>query len=123
MQRKCIDLEKEIRGLLKVFRVKLPLRLSRGAFDVAVRDTIESDPALSHALRVLDCRGRSPSQAPKSRPRSKASPSPMAAMAVEMIDPTPGTVMSSRQLRSSCATLSISPVRVSIRSSSQSQSS
>ena len=50
MQRKCIDLENEIRGLLKVFGVKLPLRLSRGAFDAAVRDTIESDPDLSHAL-------------------------------------------------------------------------
>ena len=50
IQRKCIDLENEIRGLLKVFGVKLPLRLSRGAFDAAVRDTIESDPNLSHAL-------------------------------------------------------------------------
>ena len=50
MQRKCIDLENEIRGLLKVFGVKLPLRLSRGAFDVAVRETIESDPALRYAL-------------------------------------------------------------------------
>lgn len=50
MQRKCIDLENEIRGLLKVFGVKLPMRLSRGAFDVAVRDNIEGDPALSHAL-------------------------------------------------------------------------
>lgn len=38
MQRKCIDLENEIRGLLKIFGVKLPMRLSRGAFDVAVRD-------------------------------------------------------------------------------------
>ena len=50
MQRKCIDLENEIRGLLRVFGVILPLRLSRGAFDVAVRETIETDPALSHAL-------------------------------------------------------------------------
>lgn len=50
LQRKCIDLENEIRGLLKVFGVKLPMRLSRGAFEVAVRDTIESDPALSRAL-------------------------------------------------------------------------
>jgi transposase len=50
MQRKCIDLENEIRGLLKVFGVKLPMRLSRGAFDTAVRGAIESDPALSHAL-------------------------------------------------------------------------
>jgi hypothetical protein len=37
MQRKCIGLENEIRGLLKVFGVKLPLRLSRGGFDIAVR--------------------------------------------------------------------------------------
>jgi len=50
MQRKCIDLENEIRGVLKVFGVKLPMRLSRGAFEMAVRDTIEADPALSHAL-------------------------------------------------------------------------
>ncbi|WP_374275851.1 IS110 family transposase [Brevundimonas sp.] len=50
MQRKCIDLENEIRGLLKVFGVKLPMRLSRGAFNVAVRDTIKSEPALSRAL-------------------------------------------------------------------------
>lgn len=53
MQRKCIDLENEIRGLLKVFGVKLPMRLSRGAFDVAVRDTIESDPGLSRALMPM----------------------------------------------------------------------
>ena len=58
MQRKCIDLENEIRGLLKVFGVKLPMRLSRGAFDDAVRNTIESDPALSHALLpMLQARG------------------------------------------------------------------
>ena len=50
IQRKCIDLENEVRGLLRIFGVVLPLRLSRGAFDTAVRDTIESDPALSHAL-------------------------------------------------------------------------
>lgn len=39
MQRKCLDLENEIRGLLKVFGVKLPIRLRGGAFEVAVRDT------------------------------------------------------------------------------------
>lgn len=50
MQRKCIDLENEIRGLLRIFGVVLPLRLSRGAFDAAVRETIETDPALNHAL-------------------------------------------------------------------------
>jgi len=53
MQRKCIDLENEIRGLLKVFGVKLPRRLYHGAFDGAVRETIESDPPLSHALSPL----------------------------------------------------------------------
>ena len=58
MQRKCIELENEIRGLLKVFGVKLPLRLSRGAFDTAVRDTIESYADLSHALLpMLEVRG------------------------------------------------------------------
>lgn len=50
MQRKCIDLENEIRGVLKAFGVKLPMRLSRGAFDRAVRDIISGDPGLSHAL-------------------------------------------------------------------------
>ncbi len=45
-------------SLLKVFGVKLPLRLSRGAFDAAVRDIIESDPNLSHALLpMLEARG------------------------------------------------------------------
>jgi transposase len=53
MQRKCIDLVNEIRGLLKVFGVKLPMRLSHGAFDLAVRDTIETDPGLDHALLPL----------------------------------------------------------------------
>ena len=47
---KCIDLENEIPGLLKIFGVKLPLRLSRGAYDRAVRETIGSAPALSLAL-------------------------------------------------------------------------
>jgi transposase len=50
---KCIDLENEIRGLFKVFGIKLPPRLGHGSFDSAVRDTIESDQALSHALLPL----------------------------------------------------------------------
>jgi hypothetical protein len=41
---------------------------------------------------VLCCRGTRPSQAAKSRPRSKASPVPIAAtMAVEISGPIPGT--------------------------------
>lgn len=40
MQRKCLDLEDEIRGLLKVFGVKLPIRLGGGAFDEAIRGAL-----------------------------------------------------------------------------------
>lgn len=50
---KCIDLENEIRGLFKVFGIKLPTKLGHGAFDRAVRQIIESDPALAHALLPL----------------------------------------------------------------------
>jgi transposase len=54
---KCIDLENEIRGLFKVFGIKLPPRLGHGSFDAHVRETIESDPSLSHALLpMLDVR-------------------------------------------------------------------
>jgi hypothetical protein len=48
MRRKCIDLEDEIRGLLKISGVKLPVRLSRGASDVAVRD-----PGIAGRFRKL----------------------------------------------------------------------
>jgi transposase len=54
---KCVDLENEIRGLFKVFGIKLPSKLGHGAFDRAVRETIETDPALTHALLpLLDAR-------------------------------------------------------------------
>jgi transposase len=54
---KCIDLENEIRGLFKVFGIKLPPRLGHGAFDAQVRDIIEADETLSHALLpMLDAR-------------------------------------------------------------------
>ncbi len=57
VMRKYLDLENEIRGLLKVFGVKLAAHLCRGAFDGAVRETIENDPALSYALLpMLDAR-------------------------------------------------------------------
>jgi hypothetical protein len=50
---------------------------------------------------VLYCRGTSPSQAPKSRPRSKASPVPIAATtAVAIRGPTPGTLINRRLLPS-----------------------
>ena len=50
---KCIDLENEIRGLFKIFGIKLPPRLGHGSFDGTVRETIEADEALSHALLPL----------------------------------------------------------------------
>jgi len=39
---KCIDLENEVRGLFKVFGIKLPPKLGHGAFDKTVRATIEA---------------------------------------------------------------------------------
>src|SRR6516165_3378962 len=73
---------------------------------------------------VLYCRGTSPNQAAKSRPRSKASSLPIAAtMAVEISGPTPGTLINCRHLASDRLRISISPVTVSIRSSRQHQSS
>jgi transposase len=50
---KCIDLEQEIRGLFKVFGIKLPPKLGHGAFDGAVRDIIETDATFSHCLLPL----------------------------------------------------------------------
>jgi transposase len=54
---KCVDLENEVRGLFKVFGIKLPPKLGHGAFDVTVRAPIDEDSALSHALLpLLDAR-------------------------------------------------------------------
>ncbi len=54
---KCVDLENEVRGLFKVFGIKLPPKLGHGAFDPKVRPVIETDEMLSHALLpLLDAR-------------------------------------------------------------------
>jgi transposase len=54
---KCVDLENEVRGLFKIFGIKLPPKLGHGAYDIAVRDIIETDKTLSHALLpLLDAR-------------------------------------------------------------------
>jgi len=54
---KCIDLENEVRGLLKIFGVKLPPRVYHGAFDGEARKAIEGDAALTDALvPMLDAR-------------------------------------------------------------------
>ncbi|MCP4299176.1 MAG: IS110 family transposase [Gammaproteobacteria bacterium] len=50
---KCLDLENEVRGLFKVFGIKLPPKLGHGPFDVTVRDIIEADENLSLALLPL----------------------------------------------------------------------
>ncbi len=56
--RKCIDLENELRGLLRIFGIKLPSKVSHGAFDEVVRKPIEANPALTRALiPMLDLRG------------------------------------------------------------------
>ena len=54
---KCIDLEQEIRGLFKVFGIKLPPKLGHGSFDPKIRPLIEADEALSQSLLpMLDAR-------------------------------------------------------------------
>jgi len=50
---KCVDLENEVRGLFKIFGLKLPPKLGHGAFDVTVRAIIETDENLSLALLPL----------------------------------------------------------------------
>ena len=51
--KKCIDLENEVRGLFKVFGIKLPASLGHGPFDARVRAPIEKDPDLAEALLPL----------------------------------------------------------------------
>jgi len=54
---KCIDLEQEIRGIFKIYGIKLPPRLGHGAFDPKVRPIIEADEVFSLSLLpVLDAR-------------------------------------------------------------------
>jgi transposase len=54
---KCIDLENEIRGIFKVFGIKLPPRLGHGSFDPKVRPLVEADETLSQSLLpMLDAR-------------------------------------------------------------------
>ena len=54
---KTIDLANEVRGLLKIFGIRLPKCLKHGSFDSAVRPMIEVDDVLAHALLpLLDAR-------------------------------------------------------------------
>lgn len=47
---KCVDLENELRGLLRVFGIRLASKVPHGAFDAAVHPLIKSDPMLARAL-------------------------------------------------------------------------
>ena len=54
---KCVDLENELRGLLRVFGIRLAPRVGHGAFDAQVRQTFADDEMLSCALvPLLDAR-------------------------------------------------------------------
>lgn len=54
---KCIDLANEVRGLLKVYGIRLPERVKHTRFDAIVRPLIEVHPDLSLALvPLLDAR-------------------------------------------------------------------
>jgi transposase len=54
---KCIDLENELRGLLKIFGVRLAPRVGHGSFDATARSAITADPLLVRALvPLLDAR-------------------------------------------------------------------
>lgn len=47
---KCVDLENELRGLLKVFGIRLASKVSHGAFDATVHPLIKNDPMLARSL-------------------------------------------------------------------------
>jgi transposase len=55
---KCVDLENEVRGLLKIFGFKLPPRVRHAQFDGVIRERIIQEAELQHALiPLLDARG------------------------------------------------------------------
>lgn len=54
---KTIDLANEVRGLLKIFGIRLPKTVQHGSFDDTVRPMVEMDEVLAHALLpLLDAR-------------------------------------------------------------------
>lgn len=57
IMKKCVDLENELRGLLRVFGTRLASRFGHGSFDAEVRETFAHDEMLSCALTpLLDAR-------------------------------------------------------------------
>jgi transposase len=51
--KKTMDLANEVRGLLKIFGIRLPKTVKHGSFDGVVRPLIEMDDVLAHALVPL----------------------------------------------------------------------
>ena len=49
---KCVDLENEIRGLFKVFGIKLPPRLGHGSFDGAFRELDNRTRKMAHTDEI-----------------------------------------------------------------------
>ena len=57
MLKKCVDLENEIRGLLRLLGIKLPGTLKHGAYDAFVRQLLDMPVAFSRTLiALLDAR-------------------------------------------------------------------
>lgn len=55
--KKTMDLANEVRGLLKIFGIRLPQTVKHGSFDGIVRPLIEMDDILAHAMvPLLDAR-------------------------------------------------------------------
>jgi len=55
--KKTMDLANEVRGLLKIFGIRLPKTVKHGSFDSVVRPLIEMDDILTHAMiPLLDAR-------------------------------------------------------------------
>src|SRR5499427_8982639 len=56
--KKCVDLENELRGLLRVFGVVLASKVPHGAYDGVVRQQVEAEPPLlaRALLPLLDAR-------------------------------------------------------------------
>ena len=57
MLKKCVDLENEIRGLIRLLGIRLPSTVKHGAYDTLVRQSIDAHAALAPApIPLLDAR-------------------------------------------------------------------
>ena len=55
--KKCVDLENEIRGLIRLLGIKLPGTVKHGSFDEVVRPIVEEHGLMTHSLiPLLDAR-------------------------------------------------------------------